>query len=365
MPPKPLTTIYKEINGTKITTDIYLPENAPHHEKYPVLITIHGGAFMLGHSSLISLPQVDDCLARGWIVVAPNHRLCPQVNIAEGPVRDCRDFLEWVYADEGLDGFLSEVSSSSTGSGVESGSGPEEGNGKSKRVWQVDKEKVMAMGTSSGGFLALALGYDTPRPPRAILNFYGAVHFTHTFWTQPLPHVQKTLPPLDPEFIRQVYSEVPVPIQSGISLEGQTQSQSQGQTQTPPSPGPNPKSPRDLFALTQIANGTVLSTCLSSSSSSSTPSPLSEEEIRTIDPVYRIHPTFPPTCIIHGTADRMVPAFLSKELLSRLQEEEVRCEMVDVEGEDHTFAMGMKVGSRTWEVQRRGFEFLEEVIRGV
>ncbi|KAH8431133.1 uncharacterized protein LDX57_008794 [Aspergillus melleus] len=321
---------------------------------------------MLGHSSLISLAQVDECLARGWIVVAPNHRLCPQVSIAEGPVRDCRDLLEWVYSDGirggGLDGFLAEVSSPSD-TGHVAGGGQGAGEEQCKRVWQVDKEKVMAMGTSSGGFLALALGYDTPRPPAAILNFYGAVHFTHPFWSQPLPHVQKNLPPLDPDFIRQVYDEVPVPIRSGISLEGQSQNQSQGQRQNS---GPNLNSPRDLFALTQIANGTVISTCLPSSTTSSTstassPS-ASEEKIRKIDPIHRIHPTYPPTCIIHGTADRMVPNFLSRELLSRLQEHGVRCEMVDVEGEDHTFAMGMVVGGRTWEVQRRGFDFLEEVI---
>lgn len=92
---------------------------------------------MLGDSCMISIPQVNDCLSRGWIVVVPNHRLCPQVNIRDGPLRDVRDCLEWIYSDDGLGGFLRES---------------EEG-----KEYAVDKEKVMAFGTSSGGMLACGL----------------------------------------------------------------------------------------------------------------------------------------------------------------------------------------------------------------
>lgn len=92
---------------------------------------------MLGDSRMVSIPQVNDCLSCGWVVVAPNHRLCPQVNIRDGPLRDVRDCLEWIYSDDGLDRFLRES---------------EEG-----KAYAVDKEKVMAFGTSSGGMLACGL----------------------------------------------------------------------------------------------------------------------------------------------------------------------------------------------------------------
>lgn len=165
--------------------------------------------------------------------------------------------------------------------------------------------------------------------------------------------MQEKLPKLDPEFINRVYDESPVPIGSGISLEGQSQGQGQGQgpSRAGTAAGPDFTRPRDAFALTQIANGTVLSACYPG------------RDVREIDPVWRVGKGFPPTCIVHGTADRMVPGFLSRELLAVLERNGVDCEMVNVEGEDHTFAMGMEVGSRTWEVQRRGFEFLERVIQ--
>jgi acetyl esterase/lipase len=97
------------------------------------VINIHGGAFMLGHSRMVSIAQVNDCLDRGWIVLVPNHRLCPGVNLLEGPMQDIRDLLAWIHAGH-LDTFLAE-------------NGP----------YRADLENVAAFGTSSGGHLALSL----------------------------------------------------------------------------------------------------------------------------------------------------------------------------------------------------------------
>jgi hypothetical protein len=37
--------------------------------------------------------------------------------------------------------------------------------------------------------------------------------------------------------------------------------------------------------------------------------------------------------------------------------------MVEVPGEEHTFAAKMEVGSVTWNLQRQGFDFLESLIK--
>lgn len=71
---------------------------------------------------------------------------------------------------------------------------------------------------------------------------------------------------------------------------------------------------------------------------------------------------FPPTFIVHGADDAMVSVEVSRELWRVLRAEGVRCGMVEVPGEGHTFAMGMEVGGRTWGLQREGFEFLQGVI---
>ncbi|KAL2831322.1 Alpha/Beta hydrolase protein [Aspergillus pseudoustus] len=324
MTPQPLTTIYKEINSSKISVDIYLPpRNASNNHTYPVLINIHGGAFMLGHSRMVSMAQIDDCLARGWIVVVPNHRLCPGADLLNGPMADLRDFIAWIYSGN-LEGFLQE---------------------EVKKEYRVDTDRVMAFGTSSGGFLALALGFDTPHPPAAILNFYGAVHFAHPFWRKPLPHVQANLPRagFEPAFLQKVYDEYPIPTTSGISLEGQAQQSNK----------PDFSRPRDAFALTQIANGTVLDAIF----------PAGAGRLEDIDPVSRVTSSFPPTFIVHGDSDRMVPVELSRKLFEVLKGNKVECEMVEVEGEDHTFALGMEIGGKTWNTSRKGFEWLEGIIQ--
>ena len=150
----PLTTPYKQ-SPTPITADIYLPSPPSTPSSCPVrqlphipciitqtdtqttVLNIHGGAFMLGDSRMISIPQVTDCLSRGWIVVVPTHRLCPQVDIRDRPLCDVRNCLEWVYDGDGLEGFLQSTP------GLEG--------------YRGDRERVMAFGTSSGGMLALGL----------------------------------------------------------------------------------------------------------------------------------------------------------------------------------------------------------------
>jgi acetyl esterase/lipase len=86
---------------------------------------------------MVSMPQVNDCLSRGWIVLVPNHRLCPGVNLLDGPMQDIRDLLSWIYEGH-LDEYLSSQGS-----------------------WRADLENVAAFGTSSGGHLALSLVLST------------------------------------------------------------------------------------------------------------------------------------------------------------------------------------------------------------
>src|SRR3954466_15628932 len=90
--------------NTLWVSTMYTNTNIRTPTKIKVVIDIHGGAFMLGHSRMVSLPQVKDCLDRGWIVLVPNHRLCPGVNILEGPMQDIRDLLTWIH-----DGHLNKV----------------------------------------------------------------------------------------------------------------------------------------------------------------------------------------------------------------------------------------------------------------
>ena len=168
---------------------------------------------------------------------------------------------------------------------------------------------------------------------------YGPCNFSDKFWTSELPHVAAKLPPgLTDDFIRRVYDEEPVPIRGGVSLEGQA-------------PGaPNFHDPRQAFALTHIARGAVLEAVYPSA------------DWDAVDPLRNISSLFPPTFIVHGDADTMVPVRLSRDLHRALLRHGVACGMREVPGEEHTFAARMKVGSPTWNMQREGFDFLASLI---
>lgn len=87
---------------------------------------------MLGHARMNNLDQVQDCLDRGWIVLCVEHRLCPGVDILDGPMSDVRDAVRWAKDANGLNEALGGVDV------------------------KADVDRVVIMGTSSGGHLALS-----------------------------------------------------------------------------------------------------------------------------------------------------------------------------------------------------------------
>lgn len=183
-------------------------------------------------------------------------------------------------------------------------------------------------------------GFGVPRPVAGIFDMYGPCNFADPFWTSPLPHMQARLPPLAADFIAKIFDEKPVPIVGGVSLEGQANPG-----------GPNFADPRVAFAMTQIGNGTVMDAIYPS------------KDWAKVDPLLNVDGgSFPPTYIVHGLADTMVPISLSRDLYAVLQQKGVKCGMTEVPDEEHTFAGKMKVGSQTWDLQRKGYDFLESLI---
>ncbi|CAN9150625.1 unnamed protein product [Alternaria alternata] len=259
---------------------------------------------MLGHAGINNRDQIADCVERGWIVLSIEHRLCPGVDVLEGPMEDVRDVLGWVQ-NGGLAGVLKE---SENGNKVP----VDEGR---KKAW-----------TSS-------------TPPLAILDFYGAKSFSSPFWAQPIPEMPAAFhAPLPASDIAAVHAEKTVFI-GGTSLEGQ-----------PADPThPNPQQ-RQAFAMHAIATGKVLNSIW----------PRYPADLQLIDPVLKVSSSWPPTAIVHGTADQTIPIAMSKELEKRLREAGVKTSLFEVQGEPHTFAGKMTKGSATWDSQRRGFDWLEE-----
>ena len=99
----------------------------------------------------VRLKQIKLLLQQGLLPVSIDYRLCPEVNILEGPMTDVCDALRW--AREQL------PSSTLKHTGI-----------------KIDGSQVVVIGWSTGGHLATSLAWTAPlrkvRPPEAILAFY-------------------------------------------------------------------------------------------------------------------------------------------------------------------------------------------------
>ncbi|OCL03381.1 hypothetical protein AOQ84DRAFT_392308 [Glonium stellatum] len=160
------TFVWKQIGSLQLQADIYYPKNSDHPaKKRPIALMVHGGGHLLYSRKDMPMKHVRVLLQRGVLPVSVDYRLCPEVNLFDGPVTDVCDALRWVRE---------------TLPSLQLG-------GPSVRV---DPEKVLALGWSSGGQLAMSLGYTaSPRgikPPDAILAFYSPTDLEAEHWDQPI-----------------------------------------------------------------------------------------------------------------------------------------------------------------------------------
>jgi acetyl esterase/lipase len=103
--------------------DVYLP--AEGEGPFPVIISIHGGAFMAGDKTSIQLMSSLAGLKRGYAVVAINYRLSGEARFP-AMVHDAKAAVRWVRANA--------------------------------QLYHFDPRRIAAWGGSAGGYLALMLG---------------------------------------------------------------------------------------------------------------------------------------------------------------------------------------------------------------
>jgi acetyl esterase/lipase len=120
-------------------------------EGYSSEISTPGGSHIIISRKDIRPTQTRLLLEKGYLPISLNHRLCPGVKLAEGGMVDICDTLDWARNT------LPNLKLQSPG-------------------LLADGERVVAVGWSSGGQLAMSLAWTAPqrglRPPEAFLAFY-------------------------------------------------------------------------------------------------------------------------------------------------------------------------------------------------
>jgi acetyl esterase/lipase len=103
--------------GRRNRLDVYRPRAQSNAKRSPVLLQIHGGAWVIGDKSQQGLPLMLHLASEGWVCVAINYRLSPRATWPEHVV-DCKRALAWVrehIADYGGDPDLVCVTGGSAG----------------------------------------------------------------------------------------------------------------------------------------------------------------------------------------------------------------------------------------------------------
>ena len=141
--------------GVRQQLDIYRPTHIP-EGGCPVLLQIHGGAWMIGDKGSQAQPLMYHLASRGWICVAANYRLSPSVGFPTH-LEDCKRALCWVR--------------------------------KNGREYGMNTDFVAVTGGSAGGHLSALMGLtanqaelqaddpDVDTSVQACIPFYGVYDF--------------------------------------------------------------------------------------------------------------------------------------------------------------------------------------------
>jgi acetyl esterase/lipase len=137
--------------------DIYLPNNGS--GPFPVIVAIHGGAFLMGDKADGQLTPMLAGLDRGYAVVSMNYRLSSEAKFP-AQVNDVKAAIRWIRANASK--------------------------------YNLDPNKIVAWGGSAGGYLAAMLGTsggvaeledmsqgnaDQSSAVQAVVDWFGPISF--------------------------------------------------------------------------------------------------------------------------------------------------------------------------------------------
>jgi acetyl esterase/lipase len=81
--------------GGRNLLDLYVPKEGSPSDRRPVLLQVHGGAWLIGDKREQGKPLMNHLTSRGWICVAMNYRLSPQATMPDHIV-DVKRALAWI-----------------------------------------------------------------------------------------------------------------------------------------------------------------------------------------------------------------------------------------------------------------------------
>ncbi len=242
----------------------------------PAVVWIHGGGLIFGSRTMSPRePLVRALLESGFAVVSIDHRLAPETKLPD-IVDDVRDAWRW----------LTDVGPGRFG---------------------IDPDRMAMAGGSAGAYLSLLGGYLLEPRPRAIASFWGYGDITASWEAEPSSHY------------RQQYDLV-TREEALASLDG------------PPVADPAGAVDRSCFYLYCRQQGKWLPEVTGHDPR------VDDRWFDRYCPIRNVSAAFPPTILVHGTADNDVPHEESARLDASFAAHRVEHRFVSLDGVGHGFA---------------------------
>ncbi|OBR09777.1 Polyketide synthase [Colletotrichum higginsianum IMI 349063] len=319
------TAVYKAVDGLDILADLYIPAEVPPQPMIAALL-IHGGGHLTLSRKAVRTAQIRFLLANGILPVSVDYRLCPQVNVIDGPMTDVRDACSWLQSD------LPRVMAA--------------------KGFSIDTSRYVVVGWSTGGTLAMTTAWSLTqariRPPSAILAFYCPVEYNPQAPTIMGHEVEKRTMSLTE--IRKLLSTEPTANHAPNSLD------------TTKLGWVRRGDPRSELVRALVKEDRGMSILFNGLPPDGEELPYPDaDRAEAFSPLcqvrkgnYRV-----PTYLIIGDQDDIASFKKGQEFARALEEHGVRSGFLPVEGAKHIFDLGLVPGSEGWNAGvGPGYEFL-------
>lgn len=270
---------YKAVGDLKVQADIYRPAD---DRARPVVVWIHGGALVTGNRSSVPSQLLDLCREDGFALVSIDYRLAPEVKLPD-IIADLEDAFRWV-------------------------------RGAGARECHLDPARLVVTGGSAGGYLTLMAGLRVKPRPTALVAYWGYGDVDGDWYTKPSEHYRKAVPLIEKEEASKAVGTRPL-TGSEEGFDGKARG-------------------RYYHYLRQNGLWTKEVTGFDKATEG--------DKLDPYCPVRNVSGDYPPTLLVHGTADTDVPYQLSAAMARQMVRYKVPHELVTVDGAGHGLAGGDK-----------------------
>jgi acetyl esterase/lipase len=286
------TVVYKQVGPLGIRADIYYYNDT---KMRPVVVSLHGGALIMGHRENLSNPVKSFAHTNGYVLASFDYRLAPETKLP-AILEDIEDAFRWLRRE-------------------------------GAKQFHMDPDRVAVTGGSAGGYLTLATGHRVQPRPRVLLAFFGYGDLIGDWYATPSPHSRHN--------------------QRKITAEEAWQQVS----------GPAVADARDRKG----DGGIFYNFCRQTGNWPKAVAgwdPRSEsEKFFPFMPVKNVTAQYPPTVLIHGTADTDVPFAQSQMMAEEFRKHGVAFQFHQIDKAEHGLSGGNR--SEIEEAQRKAFEFVK------